>query len=153
MSAVYAAVRILAGLVFVVSGYGKLVRPYQNFLLIVESYQLIEGPMAVLTARVLPWAELFCGVFLIFGLWTRFAVRAAWVMYTMFLVVLAQALLRGLNLDECGCLGDLLMLSPGIMLMFDASVWLALLGLWHGPGRAERWSLDGLLEKQTEVSL
>ena len=74
----FGILRILIGILFVVSGFMKLMQPYQNFLLTVHSYEILNGLVAEWFAKVMPWAEFFLGVFLILGLWLRPALLGLW---------------------------------------------------------------------------
>ncbi len=55
-------------------------------------------------AAALPWIEIALGLFLLLGLFTRFAGISATVLVSAFLIALIQAKARGLQI-ECGCFG------------------------------------------------
>lgn len=112
-------VRILMGLLLLVSGVEKSISPYQNFLYVIQSYQFLPSGVDVLVAQVLPWIELIIGLFLLLGLWTRAVLIASACMFLGFISVVGQALLRGMNLSECGCFGELLHVPPPVMLGID----------------------------------
>ena len=115
-------IRILIGCLFVVSGFEKLIGPYQNFLYVVQSYEFCPTIIEDIVARVLPWIELICGVFLITGLWLKWTLRSVLILFAMFICIVGQALLRGLPIDECGCFGSLISLPLAGVLVFDITM-------------------------------
>lgn len=119
----------MIGALFLVSGFMKLIQPYQNFLLVVHNYQILNGLAAEWFARTLPWAEFVLGVFMVAGLWLRPVLLGLWAMNTMFIAALSSAMIRKLPLQECGCFGDTFSLPPQWMLAMDISLWLAFMGL------------------------
>lgn len=124
----FVVVRILIGILLIVSSSEKLIGPYQNFLYVVQNYQLLPGFLENVVARIFPWIELFVGVFLVLGLWLKAVLRAALVLLMIFIVVVAQALLRHLDIAECGCFGGLISVPPAKVMIFD-SILLSLTGL------------------------
>jgi len=120
----FAVIRILIGCLFVVSGFEKLIGPYQNFLYVVQSYEFLPTLMEDAVARVLPWIELFLGVFLITGLWLKWTLRSTLILFLMFILIVGQALLRGLPIDECGCFGSLISLPLAAVLILDSTLFL-----------------------------
>jgi len=124
----FVIIRILIGGLFIVSGFEKLIGPYQNFLYVVQSYEFLNPAMNELTARLLPWIELFLGVFIVLGLWLHWMLRALFFLIVLFILVVGQALIRDLPITECGCFGDLVSFPPYVVILFD-SVLLVLTGL------------------------
>ena len=134
--------RVIIGSVFIVSSLGKLLVPYQNFLYIIQAYQLLPSWAETLTAQVFPWVELLVGVFVFLGLWTPWALRGATVLFGVFVVVVGQALLRGLPLENCGCFGEWVHLKPQTVIVMDSfSVVLTFLLLRNLP-LTKQFSLD-----------
>jgi len=121
-------IRILLGCLFVVSGFEKLIGPYQNFLYVVQNYEFLPTLLEEIVARILPWSELFLGVFLVSGLWLKWTLRSTLTLIVMFILVVGQALLRKLPIDECGCFGGLISLPLTAVLIFDSTL-LLLTGL------------------------
>jgi uncharacterized membrane protein YphA (DoxX/SURF4 family) len=106
--AVYWAVAIGLGAVFVYASWAKIVEP-RAFAQIVYHDQL-AGPSARLgflpanlLATVLPWTEVLVGLLLITGIWRREAAVLAALMLVMFLVAVSWAMAHGINLANCGC--------------------------------------------------
>jgi len=121
---IFAVIRILIGCLFVVSGFEKLIGPYQNFLYVVQSYEFLPTLIEDIVARVLPWIELFLGVFLIFGLWLKWTLRSTLILFLMFILIVGQALLRGLPIDECGCFGGLISIPLAGVMILDSTLFL-----------------------------
>lgn len=143
----YPILRILIGSVFLVSGLGKLLGPYQNFLYVIQAYELLPSWAEVLTAQVFPWIELIVGVFVLLGLWIPWSLRGALVLFCIFVVVVGQALIRNLPLENCGCFGEWIHLKPQTVIIMDSlSLLLVFLSLRHLPG-AKKFSLDSYFEK------
>lgn len=134
--------RILIGFIFIVSGFQKLVQPPQNFLYVVQNFEIIPEWAEFGVAHGFPWIELFGGVFLSFGLWTRTVARVLWVACSGFILILSQALIRNLPIDSCGCFGEMIRMPLLGMLLLDAAIWVlfGLLALFES--QAKRFSLD-----------
>ena len=116
--------RILIGCLFIVSGFEKLIGPYQNFLYVVQSYEFLPTLLEEMVARTLPLIELFLGVFLVVGLWLKWALRSIGMVIFLFILIVGQALLRKLPIDECGCFGGLISLPLYAVLIFDSMLFL-----------------------------
>ena len=102
------ALAILLGALFLYATWDKIARP-ADFAKLIYHYRLI-GPNKTLgyipantLAVTLPWVEALAGALLICGLWRREAAATVSVLLVVFLVAVGQALLRGLNLENCGC--------------------------------------------------
>ena len=46
--------RVLIGSVFIVSSSEKLIGPYQNFLYVIEGYEILNPALAEIVAQMLP---------------------------------------------------------------------------------------------------
>ena len=143
---IFLVLRVAVGAAFVISGFQKLTHPYQNFVEVIEKFQIIHAPYSVWVAKTLPWAEFLSGVFLCAGLFTKLALSGVWAMNTAFIVLLASSMLRKLPLDQCGCFGEAVKFSLPQMLFIDAVIWLACLALSQAPQKARKLSLDALFE-------
>ena len=135
-------IRILIGLLFIVSGSQKIIGPYQNFLYVVQSYELLNFSLEEVTAHVFPWIELLLGVFLLLGLWSQWVIRGLMGLVVIFLIVVGQALYRGLPISECGCFGESLSFSLHVTLMMDGALFLLLTLLLLKIGQTNKMSLD-----------
>lgn len=139
---IFVVIRVLTGCLFVISGFEKLIGPYQNFLYVVQNYEFLPIVLEEIVARILPWGELFLGVFLVFGLWLKWALRSTLILFLMFVCIVGQALLRKLPIDECGCFGSLISLPLVAVLMFDSMMLLLTGLLMKKEERAGLFSLD-----------
>lgn len=91
------------GAIFIYSGVEKIGHP-QDFLGTVYDFRL-AGPLLGLTVTVvMPWLELVLGLALISGVFPGGALFAASVLGSLFLIVQASAIVRGLTIS-CGCFG------------------------------------------------
>jgi uncharacterized membrane protein YphA (DoxX/SURF4 family) len=94
-------VRVYLGVVFLAAAWYKIAEPYE-FALSIATYDILPlafvNPMAIL----LPWVEVVFGLSLILGLWTRASALGIAGMMVMFMVALAIALSKDLQM-ACGC--------------------------------------------------
>lgn len=134
--------RVLIGLLFIASGFEKLIGSYQNFLYVVQGYDLFGVFLENIIARTLPWIELFLGAFLLLGFWTRVSLKALMVLTIMFIFVVSQAIARGLPITECGCFGEFISVPLYVILLFDSALLLLMDSLRRRQDRTEAFSLD-----------
>jgi uncharacterized membrane protein YphA (DoxX/SURF4 family) len=106
---------IVIGSIFLAAAYGKL-KPLPGFpwtwasirtsvalfAIQVESYQVVSANTANAIAHVLPFAELFLGLWLISGILRRYSSLVACLFFVGFMVAIFSAYRRGLTID-CGC--------------------------------------------------
>jgi uncharacterized membrane protein YphA (DoxX/SURF4 family) len=104
-------VRLTLGGVLLVAGYLKVGTPDKSQMA-VRAYEMLPISVANLLGLILPPVEIVIGVLLILGALTR--VMAALGGFTMFvfIIAIAQAWARGLNID-CGCFGGGGTVAPG----------------------------------------
>lgn len=117
---IFVIIRILIGCIFVVSGFEKLISPHQNFLYVVQEYALFGSFLENIIAYVAPWIEFLLGIFLLLGLWLKWTLRGVLIMTAMFIVIVAQAIVRDLPIVECGCFGDFISFPLYGILIFDS---------------------------------
>lgn len=95
--------RWLLAIIFLWATLSKLANP-QDFFSHLVAYQLpLPAGLLRLTAVVLPWLELFCGLALLSGLWLRAALTWTVLLCGIFVLATGQAWGRGLEIS-CGCL-------------------------------------------------
>ncbi len=138
--------RLIIGGIFIFSGLGKLLTSYQNFLYVVQAYQLLPSGGEVLVAQIFPWIELIVGVFVTLGLWTAWGLRGALVLLGIFVVVVGQALLRGLPLENCGCFGEWIHLKPQTVIVMDSASLLVTYLLLRNILQTRKLSLDSYFD-------
>ena len=138
--------RILIGILLLTSGFQKALLPYQNFQYVIQGYKLFPPGMETAVAMIVPWIELFTGLFLVLGLHLRLALGMAIGLFGGFMMILAQALLRGIALEECGCFGKLFSVPPLVMLLIDSIIFLTLCVLFRRYFQTSKCSLDSVLK-------
>lgn len=104
---VLTTIRFILGIIFLVSGIGKLISSseaqYLVELLATEFYWLIEySSFIVMTTSIL---ELVIAVLLLWGKYIRWALSGMLVMLIGFSSVLFYFYLQGMNVEGCGCFG------------------------------------------------
>ncbi len=121
------AARLLVGGVLAYAGFMKAAGPSAEFAAVLAAYQLFPPSLVSPLAMGVPYLEMWTGLFVLAGLYTRRSATAAAALYSIFLLVLGITLLRGIDLASCGCFGaDAL--SPRSTLIMDAV--LVALSLW-----------------------
>ena len=95
--------RLVPGGLLLWAGVGKAL-DRQGTLLSVDAYDVLPQAVVRPVAAALPWIEIAIGVFLVIGLFVRFAGVATAALVVVFLVGMGQAKARGLAID-CGCFG------------------------------------------------
>ncbi|MGC9196114.1 MAG: MauE/DoxX family redox-associated membrane protein [Syntrophobacteraceae bacterium] len=93
--------RLLLGAIFLAAGAAKIFHPGQ-FSAIISHYQILPDSLLNLAAIVLPWIEAITGLLILCGLWLPGAVALADSLLVVFLLALASAAARGIDID-CGC--------------------------------------------------
>ena len=143
----YFILRVVIGSIFIVSGLGKLLGPYQNFLYALQAYQVLPSWAEVLTAQIFPLIELIIGLFVLLGLWTSWSLRGASVLFGAFVVVVGQALIRGLPIESCGCFGEWVHLKLQTIIVMDSVSLLLTLLLLRNIPQTRKFSLDSYFDK------
>jgi uncharacterized membrane protein YphA (DoxX/SURF4 family) len=103
--------RLTLGGVLFVAGYLK-VDKLEISQMAVRSYELLPIPIANLLGLTLPFFEVVIGLLLILGAATRAVAALGGFTMFIFIIAIAQAWARGLNID-CGCFGGGGTVDPG----------------------------------------
>lgn len=103
--------RLTLGGVLFVAGYLK-VDKLEISQMAVRSYELLPIPLANFLGVVLPFFEVVIGLLLILGAATRIMAALGGFTMFIFIIAIAQAWARGLNID-CGCFGGGGAVAPG----------------------------------------
>ena len=130
--------RLGLGALFVYSAWTKIADP-DEFAYSVSRYQFLPEVTIGLFSLTMPMLELLAGLTLLFTRWLRESALLISVMLVMFIVALAQALARGLEIS-CGCFGvpsvggrqeilmalvrDVVLIVPAFWLMFRPNTWI-----------------------------
>ena len=105
MGEFFVSVSALAlGIMFLASGFSKL-RDMDGFVLGVMEYEILPPKLALAYGRVLPFAELLCGLGLLLGLVPLVFGTFATMLLLSFLTAVSVNLARGRRLD-CHCFGS-----------------------------------------------
>ena len=95
--------RFFLALIFAVSAAGKITAP-GLFRTMVEEYHVLPQVLITPFAYGLPWIEALLALYLIVGLFLRFAGVATAVLLLIFIVALGIQIARGTVAHGCGCL-------------------------------------------------
>lgn len=98
--------RLAVAGVFIYAGTIKLLAPAEEFAYAIETYKVTGAQLSLWAAYVIPWLELFSGLLLACGIFTRFNALFCGALLVFFEALLAQAWLRGLPVTSCGCFGS-----------------------------------------------
>jgi uncharacterized membrane protein YphA (DoxX/SURF4 family) len=99
--------RILVGGVFIFAGLSKLLIPHAEVVAIMQQYTVIPPALIPLLATLLPWIELLSGTALLIGFYTTPAAVVIGVQLLSFCGLMTTILLLGIDIEDCGCFGNL----------------------------------------------
>ncbi len=142
----FLALRLLIAAVFLVSGWEKAVNPPANFLYILQAYDILPAVLERLVSVVFPWIELATGVLLALGLWLRVGLLVSACVSGSFILIVSQAIVRHLPIDNCGCFGNLVHLPLRGVIILDLAIFTTTLLLSWNLIAARRFSLDNACE-------
>ena len=94
-------IRIVLGSVFLWASFDKIIDP-AKFARSIANYHVLPFGIENTIAIVLPWLELFIGSGLILGVMVDGSIVITSALLVLFNLMIAQAILRGFNID-CGC--------------------------------------------------
>ena len=103
--------RLILGGVLFLAGYLKVDEPDKSQMA-VRAYEMLPISVANLLGLVLPFVEVAIGALLILGSLTRLMAALGGFTMVIFIIAIAQAWARGLNID-CGCFGGGGTVAPG----------------------------------------
>ena len=122
------ALRWLLGALLVWASLAKLANPIEFHSSLIAYKLPMPDPLLRLSAIVVPWLELLCGILMIAGTARRAAVLWAAVLFAVFVLATGQAWARGLDIS-CGCFkldflgeGRLLKLIESVQFAFFRAV-------------------------------
>lgn len=98
---IFSASRLLLGSVFLWACWDKIIDP-PAFAQAIANYQIVPRIIANISALILPWLELVCGVTLIMNRWTRGSALITAVLMIIFMGALGVNMYRGMDIS-CGC--------------------------------------------------
>lgn len=133
------------GIVFIWASLDKIQHP-GAFAQVIANYRMVPMPLLHSFAWLLPLVEAIVGLALIAGWQRRGAALLATLMTVMFIIAIASALARGLDIS-CGCFDTAEGGSVGMDLLLRDIVLLAA-ALAPLLASRERWTLDALLRRK-----
>ena len=93
--------RLILGTVFLWASFDKILDP-ASFAKNISNYHVVPFGLENTIAIILPWLEFFIGTGLILGIMVDGSIMISSFLLLLFNVLIAQAILRGFNI-ECGC--------------------------------------------------
>jgi uncharacterized membrane protein YphA (DoxX/SURF4 family) len=99
------AARILIGVLLIYSGWAKVSRPIEFFEIVINFYQVVPDVLVRYVAWILAWTEFVLGTFLTLGFLTNASAGILSGIIFLFEMVVGQAIVRRLPIEECGCFG------------------------------------------------
>ena len=132
--------RLGLGAMFLYSAWSKVQDPGM-FQTTVDNYRMLPACTTAIFAVTMSMAELLVGAMFIFTKWTREAAFATGVMMAMFIVALAQAQARGLDIS-CGCFGESEKESNELVIAIVRDVALLVPTVWLLLKGQRRWIVD-----------
>ncbi len=119
--------RLIVGAVFIWAGLLKIL-DVLGFAQSIANYRIFPLWMSFFLALALPWIEVICGAFLVFGFFRRSSALLLSGLLAAFLVLVIITIARGLDVD-CGCFGSfnrkvdyMLLITDCILLFFSLNV-------------------------------
>jgi putative oxidoreductase len=103
VNAIVLLLRVVLGAILIVAGASK-VGHAAEFAAQIAGFRLLPQPVIAPLALLLPFLEILTGGYLILGLFTRAAAWVATVMFAVFDLAIASAVVRGMTVS-CGCFG------------------------------------------------
>ena len=94
-------IRIILGTIFLWASFDKIIDPAQ-FARSISNYHIVPFGLENSVAIILPWIEFFIGSGLILGIMVDGATMITSFLLIIFNIMIAQAVMRGFNID-CGC--------------------------------------------------
>jgi uncharacterized membrane protein YphA (DoxX/SURF4 family) len=143
--------RLVTGGVWLVAGAIKLPHPYES-VRAVRAYELLPEAVVPTVGHLLPLVEVVVGVCLVVGLLTRPMAVLSGLLFLAFIVGIASAWARGLEID-CGCFGGggrLDGASEKYPWEIARDVGLLALSGWLVVRPASRFALDSLIFRPQE---
>ncbi len=93
--------RVVLGIMFIYASIDKIIHPGE-FAKNIGYYKVLPFGLENTVAIILPWTELIIGLCFIAGVFVDGATLLSILMMVMFILLISQALLRGIDIS-CGC--------------------------------------------------
>ncbi len=139
--------RLALAAVFIFSGLHKSASP-EDFEAILEAYYILPQTHLSLFAHLIPWLELLVGLSLAAGYEVKLSSLASLGLLASFITALLYTRWRGIPLENCGCFGDWVHLTPWQAVALDLALAGAAVSTFlYAPGP---WSLDRWIAQAEE---
>ena len=89
------------GILLIYASVDKIMHPH-GFAVMVENYRVFGKDLSLLTAVFVPYLEAVVGILLIIGVWLEASAFINMMLFLVFLILIGQAYIRGLDIS-CGC--------------------------------------------------
>ena len=132
--------RLGLGALFIYSALAKVSDP-DEFAYSVSRYEMLPGFTIGLFSLTMPMLELLAGVAMLFTKWLRESALLVSGMLAMFIVALAQAQVRGLDIS-CECFGEAEKESRAVLVALVRDVVLVAPVVWLVVNGRRRWIAD-----------
>ena len=93
--------RLILGTVFLWASFDKILDP-ASFAKNISNYHVLPFGLENTVAIILPWLEFFIGTGMVLGIMVDGSIMISSFLLLLFNVLIAQAIIRGFNI-ECGC--------------------------------------------------
>lgn len=143
-----ALIRVILGLFFVVVSVGKILEPYQDFLYVIQNYEVFPSFLEQIIAFLFPWIEFFLGLFFCLGLWLRPMLYGMLAMVGCFILIVGQAIVRQLPVNSCGCFGGLFSTDIKQIIYMDIGMFIVFLIMARSPDKFSALSLDRYFSRE-----
>ena len=134
--------RVALGGVFIYASIYKILEPAQ-FAKSIWYYHIVPGELINVSALILPWLELLCGLALIVGAYYRGAALWVTLLLVVFTVAIGSAVLRGISID-CGCFKAASAGNESAMQAIYWDIGCLVMGMQLMISRSRRWMLANL---------
>lgn len=147
---IFLLIRLAVGGVFVLFGFAKAIAPIAEFASVIKTYDMLPEVIVPAAAVIFIVTEIVFGVFFLTGVFTTRAAQGLFLLLISFMIALSQAMLRGIELEDCGCSGGLFSIgeTPQSVLLRDLIMFGALSWFLKAPAAAtQRLTIDQWLKK------
>ena len=94
-------IRLILGTVFLWASFDKILDP-ASFAKNISNYHVVPFGLENTVAIILPWLEFLIGTGMILGIMVDGSIMISSFLLLLFNILIAQAIIRGFNI-ECGC--------------------------------------------------